>query len=78
MLYYTLHRLSSRFTAGVTAWGRKRAKTEGKGWNKVREGREKPMQGKGTKKRKRKPVLCRVGSELLLSPLPCVSHKTGG
>lgn len=78
MLYYTLHRLSSRFTAGVTARGQKREKPRVKGRNKVREGIEKPRQGKGTKRRKKKPVLCRVESELLLSPLPCISHKTGG
>ena len=57
MLYYTLHRLSSRFTAGVTAWGRKRAKTEGKGWNKVREGREKPKQGKGRRGKKKTYIM---------------------
>jgi hypothetical protein len=49
MLYYTLHRLSSRFTAGVTARGQKKGKTEEKGRNKVRGGIEKPRQGKGTK-----------------------------
>lgn len=27
---------------------------------------------------KKKPVLCRVESELLLSPLPCIPDKTGG
>ena len=29
---------------------------------------------KNERQKERKPVLCRVGSELLLSPLPCISH----
>ena len=77
-MYYTLHRLSSRFTAGGDSTrtkkginGRKRAE-QGTGRHRETEA------GKGDEVEKRKPVLCRVESELLLSPLPCVSHKTGG
>ena len=65
------------FHRRVTARKRKREKTEGKGratrYGKAERNRSRERDEEG----KRKPILCRVESELLLSLLPCISHKTG-
>ena len=42
------------------------------------KGRTKAGEQKKEEPHKKKPVLCRVESELLLSPLPCIPDKTGG
>ena len=62
----------------MTARKRKREKTEGKGWA-TKYGKAERNRGRESgRRRKKQPVLCRVESELLLSLLPCISHKTGG
>ena len=70
-LVITFHRRGDSTRTKKGKNGRKRAE-QGTGRHRETEA------GKGDEVEKRKPVLCRVESELLLSPLPCIFHKTGG
>ena len=75
---YVLHHLSSRFTTGGQHEDEKGEKRREKGGTQGTGRQRETEAGKrGRSGEKGNLVLCRVESELLLSPLPCISNKTG-
>ncbi|KAA5381838.1 hypothetical protein F2Y61_14030 [Phocaeicola dorei] len=56
-LDYTLHHLSSRFTAGVTAWERKREKQREKGGTQGTGRQRETDAGKGDEEEKKKTCI---------------------